>query len=119
MITHIVLLTPRDTLTVDEREAMAQAMEQAFSGIPSIARARVGRRRRLGYSYDDLSPVQFEFLAVLEFHSVDDLDAYLKHPAHIELGRQFRSCAQVALANDFETVEPGQLRSLVDAKTLQ
>ena len=119
MITHIVLLTPRETLTVDEREAMAQAMERAFSGIPTIVRARVGRRRRLGYSYDDLSPVQFEFLAVLEFHSVDDLDAYLKHPAHIELGRQFRSCAQVALANDFDTVEPAQLRSLVDPETLR
>ena len=118
MITHIVLLTPRDALTVDEREAMAQAMERAFSGIPTIVRARVGRRRRLGFSYDDLSPVQFEFLAVLEFQSVDDLDAYLKHPAHIDLGRQFRACAQVALANDFETVEPDQLRTLVDPETL-
>lgn len=119
MIAHIVLLTPHENLSVEDREAMASAMERAFTNIPQIARVTVGRRRLLGYSYDALSPVHFEFLAVLEFHSVEDLDAYLKHPAHVELGKRFRSSAKVALANDFEMVDAADLRTLVDPESLR
>jgi hypothetical protein len=119
MIAHLVLLTPHDDLSVEDREAMASAMEQAFTNIPQIARVKVGRRRLLGYSYDALSPVHFEFIAVLEFHTVEDLDTYLKHPAHVELGKRFRSSAKIALANDFEIVDATELRTLVDPDSLR
>lgn len=114
MILHLVLFTPHPTLSHEEREAMATAMEEAFAAIPEIARVRVGRRRVLGTSYDDLSPVPFEFLTALEFETVEDLTAYLQHPTHRALSERFRGAAQLALAHDFEIVDADQLRTLVD-----
>lgn len=114
MIAHVVLFTPQPSLDVEGRQAMVHALEQAFTNIPQIQRVTVGRRRILGYSYDAISPIHFEFIAVLEFADQDDLDAYLKHPAHVELGQRFRSTAQLALAHDFEMVDASVLRSLVD-----
>ena len=118
VILHLVLFTPHPTLSHGEREALAKAMEEAFTATPEIARVRVGRRRVLGTSYDDLSPVQFEFLTALEFATLEDLTAYLKHPTHRALSERFRGAAKLAFAHDFEIVEADQLRTLVDPQTL-
>lgn len=118
LLLHLVLFSPHPTLSRSEREAMASAMERAFTEIPGMARVRVGRRRVLGTSYDDLSPVQFEFVAMLEFETLESLQTYLRHPAHTGLSQSFRSCAKVAFAHDFDIVEAVQLRSLVDPETL-
>ena len=118
VILHLVLFTPHPTLSYEEREAMASAMEEAFAATPEIARVRVGRRRVLGTSYDELSPVQFEFLTALEFETLEDLTAYLQHPTHRALSERFRSSAQLAFAHDFEIVEASELRTLVDSETL-
>jgi len=107
VIAHVVLFTPRPDLADDDRVALVQALERACADIPGIQRARVGRRRVLGYDYDRMSPVSFEFAAVLEFDSEAALRDYLEHPAHGELGRLFRAVAQVAVAHDFEIVDPG------------
>ncbi|HQZ38581.1 MAG TPA: Dabb family protein [Vicinamibacterales bacterium] len=106
MIVHLVLFSPRPDLSDTERRALVAALERACSDIPRIRRARVGRRRVLGYEYDTLSPVAFEFSAMLEFDSESDLAAYLDHPAHAELGRLFCTSARAAIAHDFEVVDP-------------
>jgi Stress responsive A/B Barrel Domain len=113
VIAHVVLFTPRASLSPEDRRALVGDLERACQAIPAIRRARIGRRRVLGYGYDTVGPVHFEFVAVLEFESEADLHIYLRHPAHIALGRWFHHGAEVAIAEDFETVEAEGLRGLV------
>lgn len=112
MIAHLVLFTPRPDLGDADRTALIAALERACADIPGIRRARVGRRQVFGYEYDSMSPLAFEFAAVLEFDSESDLRAYLSHPAHVELGRLFRHSAHAALAHDFQMVDAGAERAI-------
>jgi hypothetical protein len=113
VIAHVVSFTPRASLSSGERVALVGDLERALEAIPEIRRARIGRRRVLGYAYDTVGPVHFEFIVVLEFDSEADLRAYLHHPAHVALGRWFHQGADVALAEDFQLVEAAGLRTLV------
>jgi len=113
VIAHVVSFTPRASLSLEERRALVADLERALQAIPEIRRARIGRRRVLGYAYDTVGPVHFEFLVVLEFDSRADLDAYLQHPAHVALGRWFHAGAEAALAEDFEVTDAAGLRGLV------
>lgn len=113
MIAHVVLFTPRASLSPAERRTLVEDLERACQAIPTIRRARIGRRQRLGLAYDAVGPAQFEFIAVLEFDSEADLRGYLQHPAHVALGRWFHHGAEVALAADFATVDPDGLKPLV------
>jgi hypothetical protein len=105
MIVHLVLFTPRATLTDEEHETFRAALDRALSGIPSIRRMQVGRRLRLGTQYDALAPLDFSYVGVLEFDTREALLAYLVHPAHQDLGRLFYETSAHALACDFETVD--------------
>lgn len=113
MIAHVVLFTPRASLSPADRRTLVEDLERACQAIPAIRRARIGRRRVLGYAYDNVGPAQFEFAAILEFDSEEDLRGYLHHPAHVALGRWFHQGAEVALAADFEVVDADRLHSLV------
>jgi hypothetical protein len=113
VIAHVVLFSPRPSLTDDERTGLLGALERALTGIPAIRRARIGRRRRFGHAYDSVGPVQFEFAAVLEFDTEADLRTYLAHPVHADLGARFHATAQVAVAHDFDMVDGADLRALV------
>lgn len=113
MIAHVVLFTPRRSLPIEERRRLVADLERACRDIPGIGRARIGRRRMLGFAYDDVGPVHFEFVAVLEFETEADLRGYLQHPAHVALGRWFHLGAEVALAEDFDMAAAGDLGGLV------
>jgi hypothetical protein len=114
VIAHVVLFRPRASLTDDERTAFVQALEEAIAGIGSIARATIGRRLTLGRLYDAQNAQEFPFAAILEFRTTDDLLAYLDHPAHRALGEQFYTASESALALDFEMLESGQLKHLLE-----
>jgi hypothetical protein len=105
MIVHLVLFTPRETLTDQEHETFRAALDRALSGIPSIRRSQVGRRVKLGTQYDARAPLDFSYVGLLEFDDRQDLLAYLAHPAHEDLGRLFYETSANALACDFETVD--------------
>jgi hypothetical protein len=66
----------------------------------------------LGYGYDALAAVHFEYVVILEFASEADLDAYLKHPAHVALGHHFGQSAGVAVALDFAIGDASQIRAM-------
>jgi Stress responsive A/B Barrel Domain len=110
MIAHVVLFKPRPNLSPADREALLEAMRTAFTTIPQIRRARIGRRRILGRSYDAMARIDFEYSAVLEFDTELALQAYLDHPAHVGLGRQFGETAEAALVFDYEMIEPEEIR---------
>jgi hypothetical protein len=113
VIAHIVLLHPKADLTPAERDAFASAFEHALSNIPEVKRATVGKRVRLGRLYDQQSPTDYSFAAILQFETEDDLRAYLDHPAHQQLGQQFYVVLDAALAMDFDMVDAREFRALL------
>jgi hypothetical protein len=102
MVIHLVLFRPRADLSQDERRAFVTALEHAFSNIPLIKSARIGRRLLLDRPYDQLNAANFPFAAVLEFDNESDLRLYLEHPAHEMLGAQFYVTSDAALVFDYE-----------------
>lgn len=103
MTLHVVLFTPRPDVGDAEREAFGAALEHALTAIPSVRRYRVGRRVRTGAAYDAL-PGDYTYCGVVEFDDQAGLDAYLRHPAHADLGRLFYTTSAHAFAGDFEAV---------------
>jgi Stress responsive A/B Barrel Domain len=109
VIAHVVLFKPRADLTLDDRARFVAALKRAVSEIPSIRHVRVGRRVRIGADYERLTADTVDFLAVIEFEDLRALRAYLSHPVHDELGRQFNASLQAAQVYDFELVAVDQL----------
>ncbi len=105
MIAHIVLFRPRRDLAADAVQALVAAFEAALSSIPSIRRARVGRRVVLGRAYDALMRADYPYVAILEFDDRAALTAYLEHPAHEQLATRFFTAFEEALIYDFELAE--------------
>jgi hypothetical protein len=105
MIAHIVLFRLRSDLADDGRLALITAFEAALGDIPSIRRARVGRRLKIGRPYEALLRTDYPHIAILEFDDRTALTAYLEHPAHDQLAARFFSAFDEALIFDFELAE--------------
>ena len=101
MVTHLVLMKPRPDLSSAEREAFVAAFEGALREIPSIRSVRVGRRIVHGAAYEQSSP-NANYVASIDFDDLAALQAYLRHPAHEELGARFGTSLSWALVADFE-----------------
>lgn len=101
MVTHLVLMKPRPDLSAPEREAFVAAFERALREIPSIRGVRVGRRVVHGAGYEPSAP-NAEYVAAIDFDDLAALQAYLRHPAHEELGARFGTSLSWALVADFE-----------------
>ena len=110
MITHVVFLRPKASLSDDERRALIASLEHAVSGIPTIKRATIGKRVLLNRpGYETQMAEHYEYSAILEFANEADLRAYLDHPAHVDLGRLLFTAADAVLAYDFEETPLSQL----------
>lgn len=105
MIVHLVLFRPRSDLPPAARHALGEAFETAVREIPSIRRARVGRRFLHGRPYEAAMSVDYQYAAVLEFDDAAGLKAYLEHPAHQELASRFFDVFEHALMYDFDLQE--------------
>lgn len=106
MIAHVVLFRPRPNLSADARARLVQTFREAISVIPSLRRARIGRRIMHGRSYEGLMRTHYSHAAVLEFDDMAGLQTYLQHPAHEQLGSLFFDSFEEALIYDF-TLEEG------------
>ena len=102
MLSHVVLMKPRADLTGAERDALLAAFERAIREIPSVRGVRVGRRVVHGAGYEARVPDAADYFVVLDFDDLDGLQAYLRHPAHEELGARFNQSLSSALIYDFE-----------------
>lgn len=111
MISHIVLFRPKANLSTAERQTLIEALEGAVAGIPSIKRARFGKRLLLNRpGYETQMAEHYEYLAIFDFETEADLRAYLDHPAHLDLGKLLFTSAEAVLAYDFAAVDPQSLR---------
>lgn len=112
MISHIVLMKPRADLTAAEREAFVAAFERAVREIASVRNVRIGTRVVHGAGYEALVPDAADYIAAIDFDDLDGLQAYLRHPAHEELGKRFYESLSSGLAYDFEMGGMDVLRKL-------
>jgi hypothetical protein len=111
MLTHLVLMTPRPDLSVADRGALIDAFERAIREIASIRHVRVGQRIVHGAGYEATAPDIGEYLAVIDFDDLAGLQAYLRHPAHEELGARFGESLRSAVVYDFEVGGVEELRA--------
>jgi hypothetical protein len=102
MIFHVVLLKPRKDLSAAEREALIASFRRAATEIPMVRGVRIGRRVTHGAGYESGAPDVADFVAILEFDDLSGLQAYLRHPAHEELGARFGQSVSSAWVYDFE-----------------
>ncbi len=111
MVTHVVLMKPRPDLSPNDRRAFVDAFERALRDIPGITGVRIGRRVTFGAGYEKTSPDAADYLAAIDFDDLAALQAYLRHPAHEEVGQRFGSSLSAALVYDFEVGGADALRS--------
>ena len=102
MMSHVVLMKPRDGLAAADRRAFIAAFERAVRDIPSVRAVRVGRRVRHGAGYESISPDAADYLAVIDFDDLAGLQAYLRHPVHVPLAERFGDSLSSASVYDFE-----------------
>jgi stress responsive alpha/beta barrel protein len=102
VVVHLVLLKPRPDLSQAERQALVRAFERAIRDIPTVRGVRVGERVRHGAGYESEAPDWVDYGVILEFDDLEGLQAYLRHPAHEELGARFNQSLSSAMVYDFE-----------------
>src|SRR5262245_52496652 len=102
MIPHVILFRLREDVSTAQRQSLIDAFATALREIPSIRRARVGRRIRTGRSYEEAEQPDFLFAAVLEFDDVAGVHEYLDHSAHREIAARFFAAVDGTLIYDFE-----------------
>ncbi len=102
MISHVVLFRAKRDLSADDRRALIAAFKNAVREITSVRGVRVGRRVRHGAGYEQTSPDLADVLIAIDFDDVAGLQAYLRHPAHDELGARFNQAMDSGVVYDFE-----------------
>src|SRR3954470_4283774 len=86
VISHVVLFRPKPDLPQPDRDGLLAAFTRAVHEIPDVRAVRVGRRVLHGAGYEQSAPDVADFLIVIDFDDLAGLQAYLRHPAHVELG---------------------------------
>lgn len=99
MIAHIVLFTPKQDLTNEERRSFASSVIEALRTIPSVSRYTLGKRISVNSGYErSFGDMTYDRSAVLEFAGTEELVAYLNHPLHHRLGELFwKYCADTVV----------------------
>ena len=100
-------------MSTSDRHALIDAWATALTEIPSIRRARIGQRIRVGRSYEQLTRIDLPYAAILEFDDAGGLRAYLDHPAHEAMAQRLFAGVADTLIYDFEiTGDAEELRRL-------
>jgi hypothetical protein len=107
VIQHIVLFTPKDGLSDEERRRFAKTTLEALSDSPDIARYTVGRRVEIDPGYPrSFGDGSYEYAAVLEFDDRDSLVRYLTSTSHAQLGRLFWETCGKTIVMEVEVGDP-------------
>ena len=114
LIAHLLLFRLHSDVPLSEQHALVDAYATAVRDIPSIRRARVGRRVLTGRAYEDRMRTDFPYAAILEFDDVAGVRAYLDHPAHKQISTRFFAATADSLMYDFEMEgDVARLRALL------
>ena len=113
MVWHVVMMKPRADISRSERAEFAAAFERPIREIPTVRQVRIGKRVTHGGAYESGMPDSADVLAAIEFDDVAGLQAYLRHPAHDEVGAMFGRLLSSALVYDFEVAGVEGLSTIV------
>jgi hypothetical protein len=102
MIAHVVLFKLRPDLSAADADLLTAALDRALRDIPSVRRAVVGERVRIGAAYEQLPQPDLPYAAIIEFDDREGLHEYLTHAAHEEVARRFWASIQETMVFDFE-----------------
>jgi hypothetical protein len=106
VIAHIVLFTPKATLSDSSKRLFAQSVVKTLSAIEHVTAAKVGRRVDVDPGYGrHLGDSTYEFAAIIEFESRSALVDYLVDPRHQELGRLFWESCDRTVVSEVEYVD--------------
>lgn len=88
MITHVVLIQPKENTTSAQMETLVEQTRALKELIPAIQSVQVGKnvgRLTQGYTYG----------LIAQFASEEKLKEYLDHPAHQALARELLQSTQL------------------------
>lgn len=95
MITHIVLFKLKDR--------SLRSVEKARDVLLGL-KGRIPQLRHLEVGTDVLhSERSYDIALVTKFDSLEDLEAYQKHPVHVEVAKYMTSVRESAVAVDYES----------------
>src|ERR1051326_4383162 len=101
MLAHVLVFRVREDVPPAERAALIDAWATALRDIPSIRRAHVGKRVRIGREYEQMMRTDYPYAAIIEFDNEAGLRAYLDHPAHADMANRFFAVLTDVLIYDF------------------
>lgn len=94
MITHIVALKLNDT----GKESI-DALKNRLLGM----KGQIKYLRNITIGVDFVrAPISYDIVMIAHFDSKEDLDAYISHPAHVEVGKYIEEIRAQEVAIDFE-----------------
>ena len=106
MIFHIVLFNPKPNLSAESVQAFTRTLGDCLRSVPQIRRANVGRQLSVDPGYPrSFGEKTYQFAAVLEFDSAEELISYLNHPKHEELGRLFWLNCEGTIVSEHEMMD--------------
>jgi hypothetical protein len=116
VIAHIVLFEPKPGVPLADRKEFLDEIRSVARTIPAIVQVRIGSTISIGVMPEDnIGRKTYQYAAIFEFVTRDDLAAYLTHPVHDRLRSIFWDLCQATLIADVELFDPAssQLDSLV------
>ena len=99
MIRHIVLFKFRETDDKNNLEKLRTAMKQKLDALPAVI--PVIRSFETGVNIHS-APGAWDLVLVSEFDSMETLEKYRNHPAHVEVVKFFRTVKDSSASVDYE-----------------
>ncbi|PKM55249.1 MAG: stress responsive protein [Firmicutes bacterium HGW-Firmicutes-5] len=96
MIKHIVMWNIKEELDLDvTRETLKEKLEALLDSVESLKEISVG------FNYND-SEAKRDVVLMTSFLDKAGLDAYIVHPAHVQVGQYVRAVTKDRVVVDYE-----------------
>lgn len=99
MIKHIVMFKLGDANGRTEYENAAEAKKRFGNVIANVSELKKGE---LVINSKDADQSNYTISLLCDFESIDDLNAYQVHPAHVEFGKFLAACKTDRACIDYE-----------------
>lgn len=98
MVKHIVLWNFVEGLSEEQKQEAADKMKELLEPIKALVPGAV----EIEVLYNQLSSSNREVALISTFETVEALETYQKHPAHVEAGKYVRSVTCDRACMDYE-----------------
>lgn len=98
MVKHIVLFKLKEQLTAEEKEETARRFKSAIEALP----ATIPFIRKVFVGLNINAAEQWDICLESEFDSLEDVQAYAAHPAHVAAAGILKDAKQDRACADYE-----------------